>query len=101
MCHVWTHALQQTKCMVQCFIAIPISVQLLIEFVPTLAGVGVLWDLSTGLLQLGAVKTAAKWLFLSGGEYRANRALGRRATGCEHFDRSGRHERPRESRAFQ
>ena len=26
----------------------------------------------------------------------ANRALGWRATGCEHFDRSGRHERPRE-----
>jgi putative ABC transport system substrate-binding protein len=34
--------------------------QLLIESVPTLAGVGVLWDPSTGLLQLGAVKTAAK-----------------------------------------
>jgi hypothetical protein len=100
MCHVRTHALQQTKCMVQCFIAIPISVQLLIEFVPTLAGVGVLWDLSTGLLQLGAVKTTAKWLFLSDGEYRANRALGGRATGCEHFDRCG-HERPRESGAFQ
>jgi putative tryptophan/tyrosine transport system substrate-binding protein len=30
--------------------------QLLIEAVPTLAGVGVLWDPSTGLLQLGAVK---------------------------------------------
>jgi flagellar biosynthesis protein FliQ len=35
-----TYAPQQTKCMVQCFIAIPISVQLLIEFVTTLAGVG-------------------------------------------------------------
>jgi hypothetical protein len=56
-CHKRTHALQQTKCMAQCFIAIPISVQLVIEFVPTLAGVGVLWDLSTGLRQLGAVKT--------------------------------------------
>ncbi len=29
------------------------------------------------------------------------RALGWRATGCEHFDRSGRRERPRESGAFQ
>src|SRR5262245_51525087 len=34
--------------------------QLLIESVPTLAGVGVLWDPSTGSLQLGAVETAAK-----------------------------------------
>ena len=34
--------------------------QLLIESVPTLAGVGVLWDPSTGSLQLKAVETAAQ-----------------------------------------
>src|SRR5215475_2572898 len=48
--------------------------QLLIESVPTLSGVGVLWDPSTGSLQLKAVQEAAKGFGISAQVFEARRA---------------------------
>jgi ABC-type uncharacterized transport system substrate-binding protein len=47
--------------------------QLLIESVPTLAGVGVLWDPSTGSLQLKAVEAAAQAFGISVQVFEARR----------------------------
>jgi ABC-type uncharacterized transport system substrate-binding protein len=48
--------------------------QLLIESVPTLSGVGVLWDPSTGSLQLKAVEAAAQGFGISAQVFEARRA---------------------------
>ena len=48
--------------------------QLLIETVPTLSGVGVLWDPSTGVLQLKAVEAAAQAFGISAQVFEARRA---------------------------
>jgi putative tryptophan/tyrosine transport system substrate-binding protein len=48
--------------------------QLLIETVPTLSGVGVLWDPSTGVLQLKAVEAAAQTFGISAQVFEARRA---------------------------
>jgi len=48
--------------------------QLLIECVPTLSGVGVLWDPTTGSLQLKAVQEAAKGFGISAQVFEARRA---------------------------
>jgi putative ABC transport system substrate-binding protein len=48
--------------------------QLLIEAVPNLSGVGVLWDPSTGSLQLKAVEEAAKGFGISAQVFEARRA---------------------------
>jgi len=48
--------------------------QLLIETVPTLSGVGLLWDPSTGVLQLKAVEAAAQAFGISAQVFEARRA---------------------------
>jgi putative ABC transport system substrate-binding protein len=48
--------------------------QLLIETVPTLSGVGLLWDPSTGVLQLKAVEAAAQTFGISAQVFEARRA---------------------------
>jgi putative ABC transport system substrate-binding protein len=48
--------------------------QLLIETVPTLSGVGVLWDPSTGVLQLKGVEAAAQAFGISAQVFEARRA---------------------------
>ena len=48
--------------------------QLLIESVPTLSGVGVLWDPTTGSLQLKAVEAAAQGFGISAQVFEARRA---------------------------
>src|SRR5262249_51497558 len=48
--------------------------QLLIESVPTLSGVGVLWDPTTGSLQLNAVQEAAKGFGIRAQVFEARRA---------------------------
>src|SRR5258708_10588721 len=48
--------------------------QLLIECVPTLSGVGVLWDPTTGSLQLKTVQEAAKGFGISAQVFEARRA---------------------------
>src|SRR6059058_1372 len=48
--------------------------QLLIESVPTLSGIGLLWDPSTGSLQLKAVEAAAQGFGISAQVFEARRA---------------------------